>query len=347
MKKSIIALAVAGALTAPMVAQADATLYGKFEMRLVNPENGDMEIQSDDFRVGVKGDSDIAGGSKALFNLELEVDPDLRGQNTAANDTGNTNAVVRKAYVGATGDWGTTLVGRIANPAEQIIGFTGNNSEATTVSDQNPDHLGSALAYVTPNMGGFTGYAAVVMDGQTPASLGTSGTEDGDNIDGKLIGGSFSAAGLTVAASYWTFEDKYIQDLIGVQEKLSEYSLGAQYSIDMTTVGVMYLKKELDNSGLEYKVYGIRADQKIGDLTLGANYHNGDLDGAGEVDQWGLFATYALGAQAALDFELVNVDYDNDLTNTLSVPANAAVEKVFTGLPSDGQTVSLGYTVKF
>ena len=34
MKKSLIALAVAGAMTAPMIAQADATLYGSFRIGL-------------------------------------------------------------------------------------------------------------------------------------------------------------------------------------------------------------------------------------------------------------------------------------------------------------------------
>lgn len=342
MKKSLIALAVAGAMTAPLVAQADATLYGKFEMRVVAAEDADLEVQSDDFRFGIKGDSAILGNSKALFNLELEVNPETSGANTATADADAGGVSYRKAYVGATGDWGTALIGRIANPAEQIVSFTGNNSEATAVSDQNPDHLGSTIAYVTPNMGGFTGYVGLVAEGQ--------GDDNQDDVDGKLIGGSFATGGLTVAASYWAFEDKYVQDTAGVNEEFSLAQLGAQYTIDMTTIGAIYAKKELDNYG-DYTVMGLRVDQKIGDLTLGANYHNAelDIDGApidGDIDQYGLFATYALGAQAALDFELVDINYDSDMEIIMANvggPVTAA-----TGLPAtDGQVVSVGYTVKF
>ena len=38
MKKSLIALAVAGALTAPVIAQADATLYGSLRAKVVSAD---------------------------------------------------------------------------------------------------------------------------------------------------------------------------------------------------------------------------------------------------------------------------------------------------------------------
>ena len=306
-------------MTAPIVAQADATLYGKFEMRVVDAENQDIEVQSDDFRFGVKGDSEIAGGSKALFNLELEVNPDAdKTAVTAFGDSYTGGVTYRKAYVGATGDWGTALIGRIANPAEQIIGFTGNNSELTSYADgTNPDHLGSAIAYVTPNMGGFTGYAAVVAEGEND--------DDASSADGSLIGGSFSQAGLTVAAAYWAVSDDYA----GGAAEQSMTLVGGSYTIDMTTIGLSYTKHEDDVANEDDKVVGIRVDQKIGDLTLAANYFDFDFDSNENLDnQFGLFAVYKLGAQAALDLEYSKVNADND---------DAA----------DTNVLSLGYTVKF
>jgi predicted porin len=300
-----------------MVAQADATLYGKFEMRVVDAENADLEVQSDDFRFGVKGDSEIAGGSKALFNLELEVNPDAGSDETAFGDSYAGTVTYRKAYVGATGDWGTALIGRIANPAEQIIGFTGNNSELTGPSDINPDHLGSAIAYVTPNMGGFTGYAAVVAEGE--------GTDTASSADGTLFGGSYSAAGLTVAAAYWSVSDDYT----GAEADVSETLVGGSYTIDMTTIGLSYVKMENDTANQEDKIIGVRVDQKIGDLTLAANYFDFDKESNANLDnQFGLFAVYKLGAQAALDLEYSKVNADNN---------DAA----------DTNILSLGYTVKF
>ncbi len=42
MKKSIIALAVAGAMTAPMVAQADATLFGQIRYDITKEDSTDV-----------------------------------------------------------------------------------------------------------------------------------------------------------------------------------------------------------------------------------------------------------------------------------------------------------------
>jgi predicted porin len=291
-------------------------------MRVVKAENAgkkaDLEVQSDDFRFGVKGDSDIAGGSKALFNLELEVNPEANtAVNTATKDSNVSSDQAmqyRKAYVGATGDWGTALIGRIANPAEQIVGFTGNNSELLP-HDLNPDHLGSAIAYVTPGMGGFTGYAAIVAEGE--------GNDAQDNVDGKLIGGSFAAGGLTVAASYWSFTDTYVAGA----DSLSLTQVGGKYSIDMTSIGLSYAKLDAADGVSEDKVLGLRVNQKMGDLTLGANYFDYSYDSSTIDNQYGLFAVYNLGAQASLDFEYTD----------LSADLAADEDKV----------MSVGYTVKF
>ena len=72
MKKSIIALAVAGALTAPL-AQADATLYGVAQFRLIDQDEKSLNAQMAKTRLGVKGtvDNDIEGLTTG-FQFEWE-----------------------------------------------------------------------------------------------------------------------------------------------------------------------------------------------------------------------------------------------------------------------------------
>ncbi|MGY8869897.1 MAG: hypothetical protein ACKVJE_05605, partial [Pseudomonadales bacterium] len=74
MKKSLIALAVAGALTAPMVAQADATLYGSLRLKVVAEENKDLDVADNASRIGIKGSVDTnIDGVKAIYRGEWKV----------------------------------------------------------------------------------------------------------------------------------------------------------------------------------------------------------------------------------------------------------------------------------
>ncbi len=105
MKKSLIALAVAGALTAPMVAQADATLYGSLRIKLVDNDATNLDVQDNASRIGIRGSSDLFSGAKAIFQFEQAVSTE-----TGAFSGG------RLANLGMTGDFGTALFGRIWTP---------------------------------------------------------------------------------------------------------------------------------------------------------------------------------------------------------------------------------------
>jgi len=124
MKKSLIALAVSGAMLAPMVAQADATLYGSFRMGVADTSNngapgaktdGDVRVVDTSSRMGIKGDVDLGmEGTKGFFHWEAQVygtdDPDQ------ARALGN-----RLMYIGAKGDWGTAQIGKMYHPHYLLI----------------------------------------------------------------------------------------------------------------------------------------------------------------------------------------------------------------------------------
>ena len=96
MKKSLIALAVAGAMTAPMIAQADATLYGRISVELLDTDGQDLNLGDEiGGRIGIKGDVDLGlEGTKGLFHQEW-----------SSKTTGGLGGE-RLSYIGAKGGWG-------------------------------------------------------------------------------------------------------------------------------------------------------------------------------------------------------------------------------------------------
>src|SRR5690554_3266916 len=185
MKKSLIALAVAGAMTAPMVAQADATLYGSFRMAMDFADGADANLRDEATRVGIKGTVDLGlENTKGLFTFE-------QGLDTAGGVWGPG----RLAYMGATGDWGTATAGRQYHPYYLMVNSHTNIfqtadadfGEAFALGNTNHKRVGQTLAYASPVMSGFQ-----VVGGIVTASTGDD--DDGNldkEIDGYNIGADF------------------------------------------------------------------------------------------------------------------------------------------------------------
>ena len=122
MNKKIIALAVAAAFAAPMAAQADAKVYGAFQLELGSVNNdgygenntggnrtgtatGESALKVADNkrgRMGIKVSEDLGGGMKALAKFEWQID----------GASGNLNDGARESWVGLKGNFGTVALGR-------------------------------------------------------------------------------------------------------------------------------------------------------------------------------------------------------------------------------------------
>src|SRR3954462_5450954 len=104
MQKKLMALAVAGALSAPVAAFAQASnvqIYGRANVGVDNYEakgataanadfKGRMRVFDQGSRLGVRGTEDLGGGLKALFQIESGVNIDsgsANGQNGALNSS--------------------------------------------------------------------------------------------------------------------------------------------------------------------------------------------------------------------------------------------------------------------
>ena len=115
MQKKLIALAVAGLVSAPVFAQSNVTIYGVADayMGFGNHGGNDLAaVQSGGLsgsRLGFRGAEDLGNGLKAVFTLEQGVDI---SNGVASPSVGGDSVFSRQALVGLSGAFGTISLGR-------------------------------------------------------------------------------------------------------------------------------------------------------------------------------------------------------------------------------------------
>ncbi|KAA0875091.1 porin [Nitrincola tapanii] len=198
MKKSLIAMAVAGAIAAPAIAQADATLFGTFEMFMQKERGASAELVSDSY-IGIMGTVDLGlEDTKGIFKWEQGLD-----LNAGALADGD------ETYIGATGSWGTVMGGKTDLPSVYMV------SDYTDITYQGTyeSALGQAfalqsnsLSYVSPEFAGVTFAAAGVFGGENTSffagEVDASSGEKDKTFDAYNLGVQYDANGIYAAAAY-------------------------------------------------------------------------------------------------------------------------------------------------
>jgi predicted porin len=120
MKKSLIALAVAGAFAAP-AAMAEVTISGAINLGIEFAKSDDDStgtipgvsrtlLNSNYSNINIASSDDIGNGNRVVFNYQLVVNPEL---------TTNNNPVNRNSYLGIAGNWGAFKMGSNENVYER------------------------------------------------------------------------------------------------------------------------------------------------------------------------------------------------------------------------------------
>src|SRR3954467_2861659 len=110
MKKSLLALAVLGAVAGVAQAQSSVQVYGIIDAGINKKTDTTMNIgKRDNNRIGFKGVEDLGGGLKALFQLEIRFEPDTGATEAAAT---NRPLFQGQSRVGLQGDFGMIRIGR-------------------------------------------------------------------------------------------------------------------------------------------------------------------------------------------------------------------------------------------
>lgn len=206
MKKKLIALAVAGALVAPMPAHAEApTVYGKVHLSYGNLDDGvagadNWQLRSHASRVGVKGAHDLGNGLQAIYKFEWEVD--YESDNDPVAETGFQR---RNMYGGLKGSWGELRFGRHDTPLKMAQGkfdlFGDTDADLKNAGDEDGENrFDNVLAYL-----GKTGnikYAIAVIPGEGDGV--TAGDGPADSISASI---AYESGPLYVALAQDSYDD--------------------------------------------------------------------------------------------------------------------------------------------
>jgi hypothetical protein len=203
MKKSIIALAVAGAVAAP-AAMADVTLYGGVAVDYINLDTGagsNSNIQRDDVIIGLKGSSETDGG--------LMVGGEIKTEGDFANPT--------LAYLNVGNGMATLWAGKFGSPA--------NNADSADFSD-------------TGNKTYFAGEldnAVAITVASNGFSAGLGAFDNGANVDGTAAQVGYTAGGVSVNVGYQSTEGT---DTTGIKVGYAADALSvAAYSVSEDAAG--------------------------------------------------------------------------------------------------------------
>ena len=332
MKKSLIALAVFGMFTGAAMADGNSvTLYGKIDAGLThytglnNGAGGTTSstglssgITGGD-RIGVKGTEDLGGGLKVLFDAETGFCG--TGNNQMNGTTGSTAQTFctgsgyfmgRQAYVGLTGDFGTVLAGRQYTAifgAEATLdpfgdGYTGQADNITPVSAKNGlFRVNQAVAYVTPNLSGFTGTAAYVF----AAGAGTVPTASGANSNVPRaydLKGEYANGPIYAVVDFAQVTNKSL-NASGVNDgKLTVWLAGGSYDFGVAKLSAMYQQSKIDYTSGNDKYWMLGATIPVGAGSIMASYGNNKDTSAGATDntakQYAIGYSYSLSKQTSL-----------------------------------------------
>lgn len=243
MKKTLIALAVLAASGASF-AQSSVTLYGVVDAGITN--NGKTTTFTGGGvngtpRLGVKGEEDLGGGLKAVFQME-----------TAFNSGAEKATMMgdRGAFVGVAGSFGTVALGSsVLSPSFQaraaVDASTANNYSIAKYAGAT--RLDNSINYTSPTMSGLTFRAATVQkddNGGTaatdfsivyangPLTLAASSADNGAGGKGTLIGGAYDMRVAKVLLTSVDINGGEKHTSLGVSAPIGAWTLQADYRMD-------------------------------------------------------------------------------------------------------------------
>jgi len=308
MKKSLIALAIASAVSAPaFAATSNVDVYGKLHVALSfydDSNYSDMQVSSNASRIGFKGTEDLGGGLAAIWQIESGINLDEQNGTFAS----------RNSFVGLKGGFGTALIGNHDTPLK-LVGRAVDLFPDTVADSRNVVGGGSdtradnVVAYISPNWTGFSFAAAYSTD------VNSAGTTAGDVADRSAYNLNVTYANGPVFVGFGYGDGDYHEaNYLGAQ-----YRLAAGFTFgDFKLVG-QYDRLEDDSATLgmpgDYDAFMVGGSFTMGAMVFKASWMQGEYDAASSRDP-----------------EQLTVGMDYNLSKRTSVYA----------LYADGQNVSFG-----
>lgn len=276
MKKSLIAMAVAGVIAAPMAAQAGG--YGRIVVAVTAPNEDadgqnadDLSVEDGSSYVGIKGEEDLGNGLNAIYDYQFDV----------FGDTGTLNAVgTRQSYVGLSGDFGTVKLGKSTEAYYEHVGVITDWGwlYATAPAYYN---LGFSNATTNNFVTLFQGDMVNYSNSTGPLSFTAGAVADG-------------SAGAD-----------------NNEESIDKLYLGGTFDFGNGTVGIAH-QSESNTAGPEPSAFGLSGTFSMGDLGFRGAYYALDNDVSGGNDPTGFdlmaHSSFGGGLSGHVGFSAIDAD---------------------------------------
>lgn len=241
MQKKLIALAVAGLVSAPAFAQSNVTIYGVADAYMAFGSHDDNDMSAvnsgglSGSRLGFRGTEDLGNGLKAVFTFE---------QGYKVDDGTGLGDKSRQSFVGLSGGFGTVSLGRQYAPGyDHVVDAFGNSSilspQAILAGDLGASIDASSGSRWNNSVAYNGAFSGLKVRGIYSMGAVETAENEGDD-DGYGLGLDYSNGPLRVAAVYQVLQDD--------AEDQKEWSVGASYNFGMLTLAANYQDaKSLDN----------------------------------------------------------------------------------------------------
>lgn len=345
MKKSLIALAVAGAFAAPaFAATSNVDIYGKLHMSvsLVDDQAedvNDIQISSNASRFGLKGSEDLGNGLSGIWQIESGVNLDEQSGSLSN----------RNSFVGLSGGFGTVLLGNHDTPLK-LVGRAVDLFGDTMADSRNVMGGGSdtraknVAAYISPNFSGLSFAAAYSTD------LG-NGNPSGISATGAIVNSDADDSGVYNVSGTYTNGPIYVGLAYGDGDGHEAAGLGAHlraaggFTFGNAKVVAQYDSLEDDTAlGIDYTAWMVGGAFTMGNIVLKANYMAGEYDNTDlEPAQWTIGADYNLSKRTSVYALYVAAE------DFVSLGSGAGSSDMFVGDNADGEVsaFSLGVVHSF
>ena len=343
MNKKLLTIVIGATLVAgPMAAaNAAATLYGHFHLsmdRLDNDSgNEDGRMSSNSSRIGVKGDEDLGGGLKAIYQLET-------GAIAVDEGTGGLGGTLRNSFAGFAGGWGAVKLGRHDTPYKDLGRKLDNFNEQ--VGDTRAiignagtydKRVSNMIRYESPTFGGAN---VVVQNTSNDGAEATAGT----NKDSS-VGVNWSAGPLFLGAAWNEVGNATTNDTTGIR-------LAGSYTFSDIMLGLLWesLSDISGTAGADRDTMGVFASMKIGNHLLKLSYFDADtLDNTANTGGklWSVGVDHNFSKTTKVYFNYASVDNDSASSSFNTTSTNGHGEVLGTAAGKSPTAYSVGTIIKF
>lgn len=286
-KLIVVALAAAAFSTSALAETSNVSIYGTADLSFDLISTGASaagaaginknSVSSNVSKLGFKGSEGLDDGLTAIWQIEQQINMD---------NTGGTLGT-RNTFLGLKSETaGTVLLGRHDTPYKistrkldifgdsiadnrALLGSVSGKSANASFDGRQPD----VVAYISPEMGGFTGAIAYVNLNEGATGAAVPGTATG-NASALSLAGMFKQDAFYGSLGYETHK----LETVAAGSKESAWKLGLGYDIDALGLGFVY-EKTSDNltavtaaNRYGHNAYYLSANYKMGMNAIKAAY---------------------------------------------------------------------------